>query len=96
MKSFGQIAYEGYAARTGGKTYDGRDMPEWHDLGRDIQEAWEAAADAVGEHYGRAESLAASVKSFVDGIGFVAPEALAFHVDEKLVKPLADYYGGRA
>lgn len=41
-----QTAYEAYAAHTGGKTYDGRDMPAWDDL-RAIQHAWEAAARAV-------------------------------------------------
>ena len=43
----GQRAYEGYAAETGNKTYDGREMPAWRDLGESVQRAWIAAARAV-------------------------------------------------
>jgi hypothetical protein len=41
------VAYEGYAQATGGKTYDGRDMPDWWGLTDAIRSAWEAAAQAV-------------------------------------------------
>lgn len=40
-------AYAAYAVATGGKTYDGRDMPAWADLPPRIQGAWAAAAEAV-------------------------------------------------
>lgn len=43
----GQRAYEGYAASTGNKTYDDREMPAWRDLGERVQRAWIAAAAAV-------------------------------------------------
>lgn len=36
-----KVAYEAYARSTGGKTFDGRDMP-----------AWTAAAGAVARHAG--------------------------------------------
>lgn len=49
MKSSAQIAYEGYASSTGGKTFDGRDMPAWSDLPERIQCAWAAAVLAVDE-----------------------------------------------
>lgn len=42
-----RAAYEMYAEVTGGKTFDGRDMPAWDDLGERIQGAWRAAADKV-------------------------------------------------
>lgn len=42
----------------------------------------------VGE---AAEELAANVRSFVGALPFVAPEALQFHVDERLKIPLAEY-----
>jgi len=45
--TYGQIAYLGYAEHTNNKTYDGREMPTWEDLGDNIQGAWEAAAWAV-------------------------------------------------
>lgn len=48
--SNGQIGYEAYAKKTGGKTYDGRDMPQFFDLPQNIRDAWEAAANAIVEH----------------------------------------------
>jgi hypothetical protein len=42
-----QAAYQAYADSTGGKTWDGRDMPAWDDLGERIQGAWRAAAATV-------------------------------------------------
>lgn len=52
-KTLGQIGYEAYAQSTGGKTFDGRDMPTWQEI-RDregktpkVTKAWEAAADAI-------------------------------------------------
>lgn len=46
----GQRAYEAYREHTGGKTYDGRDMPTWAELvekSPKIAGAWEAAGAAV-------------------------------------------------
>jgi hypothetical protein len=39
--------YDAYAKSTGGKTFDGRDMPAWDALPERIQEAWVAAALAI-------------------------------------------------
>lgn len=39
-----KTAYAAYARYTGGKTYDGRDMPPFADLGPVVQGAWRAAA----------------------------------------------------
>lgn len=47
MKSLAQIGYEAYAAQTGGKTWDGREMPRWADLPKHTCDAWEAAAGAI-------------------------------------------------
>ena len=43
----GKIAYAAYRAHRQGKTYDGREMPAWEDLGPDIQEAWNHAGSAT-------------------------------------------------
>jgi hypothetical protein len=51
MATYGEHAYSAYAESTGGKTYDGRDIPVWADLGDRIQGAWEAAASAVVKVY---------------------------------------------
>jgi hypothetical protein len=42
-----EAGYLGYAASTGGKTFDGRDMPGWHELPIKIRDAWYDAARAV-------------------------------------------------
>lgn len=49
LASLGEIAYKAYARATQFKTHDGRDMPDWTDLGEIIQEAWEAAGSATAE-----------------------------------------------
>jgi hypothetical protein len=42
-----EAGYRGYAAHTGGKTFDGRNMPEWADLPERTVQAWMAAAGAI-------------------------------------------------
>lgn len=49
-KTIGQIGYEAYAVSTGGKTFDGRDMPTWEQVvasGTKVAKAWEDAAAAI-------------------------------------------------
>lgn len=43
----GEVGYKAYALSTGGKTFDGRDMPAWEELPERIRGAWEAAASAI-------------------------------------------------
>ena len=50
IPELGQIAYEAYANQTGGKTFDGRDMPAWNDLNTAIQMAWRRAAEAARQY----------------------------------------------
>ena len=48
--SAGQIGYDAYKASTGGKTYDGRDMPSWEQVKErtpHVAKAWEDAARAI-------------------------------------------------
>lgn len=40
-------AYKAYGESTGGKNYQGLPMPEWEDLGAEIQTAWVSAVAAV-------------------------------------------------
>lgn len=47
MKETAHVAYDAYADFTGGKTFDGRDMPKWHELPDRIRDAWRAAIEAV-------------------------------------------------
>lgn len=53
-KTFGQIGYEAYGAAAGWKTFDGRPMPSWKDLGEtpvglETRRRWEVAAEAIVE-----------------------------------------------
>jgi hypothetical protein len=50
-RSLGQVGYEAYALSTGGKTFDGRLMPKWHELPEGIQRAWNDAANAISDAY---------------------------------------------
>lgn len=50
MKSFNQLARIAYAAfvrRAGGKTYDGKPLAEWLEIGVDQQACWIEAVKAV-------------------------------------------------
>lgn len=46
----GIIAFEAYRKAVEGVAYDGTPIPQWHELKRTIQLAWEAAAYAVRTH----------------------------------------------
>jgi hypothetical protein len=50
LKTVGQSNYEGYRRESGGKSLvSGAEIPEWGELPEEIQEAWEAGANAVRE-----------------------------------------------
>lgn len=40
-------AYNAYGEFRDWKTFDGRKMPTWEDLGEEIQQAWTKAAEAI-------------------------------------------------
>jgi hypothetical protein len=43
----GKVAFSAYSDHTGGKSYNGEDLPHWDDLPATVQLAWCAAAVAV-------------------------------------------------
>ena len=47
----GRVAYEAYGKETGGKNFLGEPMPAWDDLPVRIQNAWDAAVDAIIDAY---------------------------------------------
>ena len=49
MIALAQIGYEAYAQNTGGKTFDGREMPTWNQLPQRTIDAWVAAAEAIAK-----------------------------------------------
>ena len=44
-----QVAYAAYGVSTNNRTHDDRPMPDWDDLGDQVQQAWIAAAAAVAQ-----------------------------------------------
>lgn len=46
-RSLAKLMWIAYAARAGGKTFDGKPLPTWDELGEDRQACWQAAADAA-------------------------------------------------
>lgn len=46
-RSLAQVAFEAYAESTKWRTFDGRPIPNWGDLPREVQLAWSEAALAV-------------------------------------------------
>ena len=47
MKTFNQLAasaYQAYCKQAGGKTFDGKPLPTYAELGAERQACWEAAA----------------------------------------------------
>lgn len=48
-RNIAESAYKAYAASTGGKNFRGEPMPEFADLPRPIQIAWESASRQVGD-----------------------------------------------
>lgn len=55
--NLGQLAFNAYNAKAGGKTYDGKDVPAWADLGEAVQANWEASARAVMEEAQKAYTI---------------------------------------
>ncbi len=49
---YGEVAYEGYREKSEGKSLaSGEPIPMWADLPGPIQEAWNASAKAIIEHF---------------------------------------------
>jgi hypothetical protein len=49
----GKVAFKAYSDHTGGKAFDGSDLPDWEGVPVPIQLAWCAAAVAVQRAGGR-------------------------------------------
>jgi hypothetical protein len=62
MKTSGRIAFEAYRSKKQGVTYDAKQIPAWEELGDDVRNAWEAAAEAVIVNMGIAESPWSALK----------------------------------
>lgn len=47
LQAIGRRAYDAYAMKTGGRTYDGHNMASWPDLPERVREAWVAGVAAA-------------------------------------------------
>jgi hypothetical protein len=72
MSEQARRGYEGYAESTGGKTFDGRQMPTWDELPDRIQEAWRAAIVAAIDSPPREEKLTELQMRLLDEEGTAA------------------------
>lgn len=48
-RKLAKIAFDAYNKEAGGKTWDGRDIPPFSDVGDKVQANWDAAAAAIVE-----------------------------------------------
>jgi hypothetical protein len=69
MSEQARRGYEGYAKSTGGKTFDGRDMPTWEELPLRIQEAWREAIAAAVDQPPKRETLTDVQVRLLDEMG---------------------------
>jgi hypothetical protein len=49
MESIAKIMWDAYAIQAGGKTFDGKPLPTWVELGEERQSCWIAAATAASD-----------------------------------------------
>jgi len=63
--------WDAYAFRAGGKTFDGKPLPTWDELGEDRQSCWVAAASVTADHI---EKLEAALREIIDMHPFKDPE----------------------
>lgn len=63
----GQIAYNAYGDHASWKTFDGRDMPRWDELGPVVRSHWIAAAARVARRTLASVSRETSMEEVPDG-----------------------------
>ena len=54
-----KLMWDAYAIQAGGKTFDGKPLPTWDELGEDRQSCWVAAASVTAS---RIEKLEAALR----------------------------------
>ena len=51
-----KLMWESYAIQAGGKTFDGKPLPTWDELGEDRQSCWIAAASVAASRIEKLEA----------------------------------------
>jgi hypothetical protein len=47
IEALARIGYEAYGKKADWKAYDGKPMPQWHELPQHIRDKWMAATEAI-------------------------------------------------
>ena len=55
-----KLMWDAYAVQAGGKTFDGKPLPTWDELGEERQSCWVAAASVTAD---RIEQLEAALRA---------------------------------
>lgn len=58
-----KLMWDAYAIQAGGKTFDGKPLPTWDELGAERQSCWVAAASVTAS---RIEKLEAALRRIID------------------------------
>ena len=58
-----KLMWDAYAVQAGNKTFDGKPLPTWDELGEDRQSCWIAAASVTAS---RIEKLEAALRDVID------------------------------
>jgi len=59
-----KLMWDAYAIQAGGKTFDGKPLPTWDELGEDRQSCWIAAASVTADQI---EKLEAALREIAEG-----------------------------
>ena len=51
-----ELMWDAYATQAGGKTFDGKPLPTWEELGDERQSCWAAAASVISGHIEKLEA----------------------------------------
>ena len=58
-----KLMWDAYAVQAGGKTFDGKPLPTWDELGEERQSCWIAAASVAAD---RIEKLEAALRDVME------------------------------
>jgi hypothetical protein len=61
--------WDAYAIQAGGKTFDGKPLPTWDELGEERQSCWVAAAFVAADRIAKLEAALRRIKHMHEGRG---------------------------
>jgi hypothetical protein len=62
-----KLMWDAYAIQAGGKTFDGKPLPTWDELGDDRQSCWVAAASVTADRIEKLEAALQKIKDLHHG-----------------------------